>query len=158
MNAIIKEFRQKLHGYIAVNRNLQLDAMIFADDLVLLAASEDDLQHSLYIFKLLAEKHSMEISTEKTKIMAFCGKEPVPSKICLNNKILERVNKFNYLGYKLSFVGELDLPGKISKDSKNMGIINNVLKPSLVQKHTRMRVYKTLVHPLLCYGSEAWTI
>jgi hypothetical protein len=21
-----------------------------------------------------------------------------------------------------------------------------------------MRVYKTLVHPLLCYGSEAWTI
>jgi hypothetical protein len=38
MNAIIKEFRQKLHGYIAVNRNLQLDAMIFADDLVLLAA------------------------------------------------------------------------------------------------------------------------
>jgi hypothetical protein len=39
-----------------------------------------------------------------------------------------------------------------------MGIINNVLKPSLVQKHTRMRVYKTMAHPLLCYGSEAWTI
>jgi hypothetical protein len=39
----------------------------------------------------------MEISTEKTKIMAFCGKEPVPSKICLNNKILERVNELNIL-------------------------------------------------------------
>jgi hypothetical protein len=89
--------------------------MIFADDLVLLAASEDDLQHSFYSFKLVAEKYSMEISTEKTKIMAFCGKEPVPSKICLNNKILERVNEFNYLGYKLSFMGELDLPEKISK-------------------------------------------
>jgi hypothetical protein len=38
MNAIIKEFRQKCHGYIAINRNLQLDAMIFVDDLVLLAA------------------------------------------------------------------------------------------------------------------------
>jgi hypothetical protein len=48
----------------------------------------------------------MEISTEKTKIMAFCGKEPVPSKICLNNNILERVNEFKYLGYKSSFVGE----------------------------------------------------
>jgi hypothetical protein len=132
MNAIIKEFRQKRHGYIAINGNLHLDAMIFADDLVLLAASEDDLQHSLYNFKLVAEKYSMEISTEKTEIMAFCGKEPVPSKICLNNKILKRVNEFNYLGYKLSFVEELDLPGKISKYSKTMGIINNVLKPSLV--------------------------
>jgi hypothetical protein len=91
-------------------------------------------------------------------VMAFCGKEPVPSKICLNNKILERVNKFNYLGYKLSFVGELNLPGKISKYSKTMGFINNVLKPSLVQKHTRMRIYKTLARPMLCYESEAWTI
>jgi hypothetical protein len=36
----------------------------------------------------------MEIFTEKTKIMDFCGKEPVLSKICLNNKILERVNEF----------------------------------------------------------------
>jgi hypothetical protein len=80
MNAIIKEFRQKCHGYIAINRNLQLDAMIFADDLVLLAASEHDLQHFLYNIKLVAEKYSMEISTEKTKVMAFCGKEPVPSK------------------------------------------------------------------------------
>jgi hypothetical protein len=127
-----------------------------ADDLVLLAVSEDDLQHFLYNLKLVAEKYSMEISTEKTKII-FCGKEPVPSKICLNNKILERVNEFNYLCYKLSFVGELNLPGKISKYSKTMGIINNVLKPSLVQKHTRIRIYKTLAHPMLCYGSEAWT-
>jgi hypothetical protein len=100
------------------------------------------------------EKCSMEISTEKTKIMAYCGKEPVPIKICLNNKILQRVNEFNYLGCKLPFVGELDLPGKISKYSKTMGIINNVLKPSLVQKHTRIRMYKTLSCPPLCNGSE----
>jgi hypothetical protein len=45
-----------------------MDAMIFADDLVLLAASEDASQHSLYNFKLVAEKYSMEISTEKTKL------------------------------------------------------------------------------------------
>jgi hypothetical protein len=89
--------------------------------------------------------------------MAFCGKETVPSKFCLNNKILERVNEFNYLGYKL-FMGELDLPAKISKYSKTMAIINNVLKPSLVQKHTRIRIYKTLARQMLCYGSEAGTI
>jgi hypothetical protein len=55
-------------------------------------------------------------------------------------------------------MGELDLPGKISKYSKTMGIINNVLKPSLVQKHTRIRIYKTLARPVSSYGSEAWTI
>jgi hypothetical protein len=55
-------------------------------------------------------------------------------------------------------VGELDLPGKFSKYSKTMVIINNVLKPSLLQKRTLIRIYKTLARPLLCYGSEAWTI
>ena len=81
-----------------------------------------------------------------------------PSKICINNKLLERVNAFNYLGYKLSFIEEIDIPEKIIKFNRTMGIINKVLKPSLVQRHTRTRLYKTLAQPTLCYGSEACTL
>jgi hypothetical protein len=36
--------------------------------------------------------------------------------------------------------------------------MNNVLKPSLVQKYTRMKVYKTLARFMLTYKSDAWTI
>jgi hypothetical protein len=39
-----------------------------------------------------------------------------------------------------------------------MGIINQILKPSLVQKHTLIKVYKTLARPILTYGSEARTV
>jgi hypothetical protein len=39
-----------------------------------------------------------------------------------------------------------------------MGIIHQISKPSLVQKHTRIKVYKTLARPILTYGSEAWSI
>jgi hypothetical protein len=39
-----------------------------------------------------------------------------------------------------------------------MVIINAVLKPTLIQKHTRIRLYKTLAQPVLFYGSEAWII
>jgi hypothetical protein len=31
------------------------------------------------------------------------------------------------------------------------------MKPSLVQKHTRLKIYKTLARPILAYGCEAWT-
>jgi hypothetical protein len=81
----------------------------------------------------------MEISIEKSKVMAFCGEEPVQSKMCLNNKMIERTNDFAYLDYKLSFQDETDLPQKITKCTKTMGIINVVLKASLVQKHTQIR-------------------
>jgi len=100
----------------------------------------------------------MEISEEKLKVMAFWGKEPVLSKICLNNKTIERMTNFIYLGYKLSFQGEVDLLQKITKHTKTMGIINGILKPMLVQKHTQIHLYKTLAWPVLCYGSEVWTI
>jgi hypothetical protein len=33
-----------------------------------------------------------------------------------------------------------------------------VFKPSLVQQHTRLNIYRTLARPVLVYGSEAWTI
>jgi len=78
--------------------------------------------------------------------------------MCLDNKMIERTNNFTYLGYKLSFQGEVDLPQEITTYTKTMGIINEVLKPTLMQKHTRIRLYKTLARPGLCYGSEAWTI
>jgi hypothetical protein len=100
----------------------------------------------------------MSISIEKTKIMAFSGKDPVRSKICINNKTLEQVNTFNYLGCTLSYEGEKDMPSKISKFVQTIGVINQVLKPSLVQQHTTSNIYRTLARPVLIYGSEAWTI
>jgi hypothetical protein len=88
---------------------------------------------------MVASKYNMDISTEKSKVMVFCGKEPVPSKIFLNNKMIERTNDFTYLGYKLSFQGETDLPQKITKYTKTMGIINAVLTSTLV--HTYIHLY-----------------
>jgi hypothetical protein len=117
MNAIVKEWRQKPHGYIPIDRNLQSDVILFADDLALLASTEDDLQCSIYNFYTVASKYNMEIPIEKLKVMVFRGKEPVLSKICLNKKITERMNNFTYLGYKLSFPGEVDLPQKKKKQN-----------------------------------------
>ncbi|KAJ4439710.1 hypothetical protein ANN_07838 [Periplaneta americana] len=36
--------------------------------------------------------------------------------------------------------------------------INIIMKPFLVQRHTRTRLYKTLTRPVLRYGSEEWTL
>jgi hypothetical protein len=57
---------------------------------------------------------------EKSEVMAFCGKEPVPSNISLNDKMIEKTNDFIYLGYKLSFQGETDLPQKITKKQNHV--------------------------------------
>jgi hypothetical protein len=35
--------------------------------------------------------------------MAFQGKEPIRSNICIENADFEQVNNFNYLGYNLTY-------------------------------------------------------
>jgi hypothetical protein len=75
--------------------------------------------------------------------MTFSAKDPVRSKTCINNKTLEQLNTFNYLGCTLSYEGEKDMPSKISKFVKTIGVINQVFKPSLVQQHTRLNIYRT---------------
>jgi hypothetical protein len=134
------------------------DTLLFADDQVLIASSEDELQWAIYNLQKTVSDFDMSISIKKAKIMAFSGKDPVRSKICINNKMLEQINTFNYLGCTLSYEGEKDMPSKLSKFVKSIVVINVVFKPSLVHQHTRLNIYRTLARPVLIYGSEAWMI
>jgi hypothetical protein len=77
---------------VFISRNLNLDILLFADDVILFANSEDDLQRSMYQFQLIAETCRMRIFTDKTKVMAFKGKEHIRSKICVYDKPTDRVS------------------------------------------------------------------
>jgi hypothetical protein len=158
MDVIIKCWRGGHHGGISINRSMILDTLPFADDQVLIASSKDKLHREKYNLQKTISDFDMSISIEKTKIMAFSGKDPVRGKICINYKTLEQISTFNYLGCTLSYEGEKDMPSKITKFLRTIEVINQVFKPSLVQQHTRLNIYRTLARLVLIYGSEAWTI
>jgi hypothetical protein len=66
-------------------------------------------------------------------------------------------NTFNYLVYNISYEGEKDLNIKVENFVNVLGVINQIFKPLLVSRHTRIHIYKTLARSVLSYGSEAWT-
>jgi len=53
----------------------------------------------------------------------------VRTNILIDNKILEKVNLFNYLGNMISYEGELDIDNKLNNFLKTTGILNNVFRP-----------------------------
>jgi hypothetical protein len=65
---------------------------------------------------------------------------------------------FNEGRYNISYEGEKDSNIKTANFVKVLGIINQIFKPSLISRHTRIHIYKTLARPVLSYGSKAWTI
>jgi hypothetical protein len=77
----------------------------------------------------LVTEYGLTISVQKTKSMAFKGRDPVRNKIVIDNKIIEQVNLFNYLGNMLSYEKELDIDSKLHNYFKIRGILNNVFRP-----------------------------
>jgi len=90
--------------------------------------------------------------------MAFKGRDPVRTKILIDNKIIEQVKMFNCLGNMISFEKELDIDNKLHNYLKITGILNNMFRPQETLKKTRIKLYNTLALPVFLYGRENWTI
>lgn len=114
------------------------------DDQVTVVDSEDALQISIHKLETLTSKYGLKISKSKTKAMAFKRRDPVRSKIVINNNIIEQINTSTYLGCSISYQNE-----KISEFLQIMEIINVTLKQ--VQKPNRPKIYNTLALPTFLY-------
>jgi TusA-related sulfurtransferase len=73
MNKIIQKWKVTTHGNIPINRNVNIDTMLLADDQVFLAKSKDDLQYSVHNLNNTASEFSMEINVGKTRVMVLEG-------------------------------------------------------------------------------------
>jgi len=72
------------------------------DDQVIVVDSEDALQISIHNLETVTSKFRSKISKSKTKTMAFKGRDPVRTKIVVNN----RTKKHSNLSRLLYFIPE----------------------------------------------------
>ena len=100
---------------------------MFADDQVTIADTEDNNR------KLCIKKSNDRICfnsiCKKTKSKAFKGRDPLRTKIVLDNKIIEEINSFNYLGNMIFYEKELFIDNKLHNYLKITVILNNVFRP-----------------------------
>jgi hypothetical protein len=88
--------------------------MLNADDQILITKSEDELQIAVNELNKIGKKYDMKISTSKTKSMGQCGKYTQRVKIVIDDKIIEHVSNFIYLGNLVSNDGK-DINTKLQK-------------------------------------------
>ncbi len=91
-----------------------LNSILFADDTVLIAENESDLQKLVIVFDSVCKRRELKVNVNKSKVMVCewsrsevvdfvcpyrvgteCEKE---RKIILNGEKMEEVNEFKYLG------------------------------------------------------------
>jgi hypothetical protein len=73
----------------------------YADDFVLLAKEEKVLQDIIDKLTEIGRCYGMEMNVEKTKVMRI-SRQPFPVKLMIDQKQLENVESFKYLGSMLA--------------------------------------------------------
>jgi len=93
--------------------------VIFADDEVIRADTEDSLQKPAHKLNQIITEYGLTTAAEKKTRWHLKGRNPGRTKIVIDNKTIEQVNLFNYLENMISYDGELDIDNKL----------NNVFRP-----------------------------
>lgn len=112
-----------------VNDYIKMLLILYADDTVIFADTEEKLQKALNCLEDYCREWKLSVNSSKTKIMVFCGKKPTykfPFKY--QNKLLDHVTSFKYLGLTFNFNGKFNVGVKQLKEQGRRAMM------SLLQK------------------------
>ena len=93
----------KIGSSICVLLVAAISNLRYADDIILLATSEAELQELVDRLDRVSRKYSLLINVDKTKVMASDG---IACRILIQNELLEQVDTFPYLGSLIIKDGE----------------------------------------------------
>ena len=128
----------------------------YADDTTLNAEGEEELKSLLMKVKEESEKVGLELSIQKTKIMA----SGLVISWQIHGETVEIVADFILGGSKITADG--DCSHKIKRclllGRKVMTNLDSILKSRHITFTTKVRLVKAMVFPVVMYGCESWTV
>jgi hypothetical protein len=102
----------------------------------------------------------LTINEHKTKYLRCTKKQHKMDGIDITQTYLEQVKSFKYLG---SIVNdnipiEEEIKGRIFLGNKAYYANQNLFKSKLLTKNSKLRMYKTLVRPVVTYACKTWVL
>ncbi|XDV14816.1 hypothetical protein PO909_014999 [Leuciscus waleckii] len=137
-----------------------ISSLLFADDVVVLAPSDQDLQHALGCFATECEAAGMRISASKSEAMVLSRKR-VACPLQVGGEFLPQVEEFKYLGVLFTSEGrmEREIDRRIGAAS---AIMRSMYRSVVVKKElsckAKLSIYQSIYVPTLTYSHELWVM
>lgn len=130
----------------------------YADDIA--AMDEDPLRLTNTLEKIenACTELGLHVSWAKTKIQNT-GAGPPAGDVAVKGQTVEGVEQFTYLGSMVSSAqgSRTEQLRRIGIAASNMNRLSRVWRQSHLSLATRLRLYMSLIIPVLLYASETWT-
>lgn len=138
---------------------LKLVTLLYADDTIIFAESEIDLQTALNTLDNYCKKWDLNVNINKSKIIVFSrGKIRNLPKFTFNNIDLEVVFEYKYLGIIFNYNGNFSKAKKLLYDQGTRAMYALITKARNLNLpiDIQLQLFDTLVVPILLYGCEIW--
>ena len=159
-------YTENIFGAINTNKGIKIGGttihnLHYADDTILMAEIEEDLQEILNEVNGIGKTFDMKMNAKKTKTI-LVSKDVTSTKVSvkIDGDIITQTDKYTYLGQTVTSNGKCD-DEILKRIEIARGAFNSMLK-TITARHismkTRKRIIKAYVWSTLLYGCETWTI
>ena len=136
------------------NPGLYLTDLDFADDLALVSENIESAADLLHSLERAASQIGLLCNEKKTEFLSSSNSDC--SLKSLNNVNIKRVTDFKYLGLYIDD-SEKDFNVRKALTWKACNKLNKIWQSNLPNA-LKLQTFKTLIEPILLYGSETWTM
>ena len=163
-NLYVNDIFQLLDVYtpnpIVLSDNVEVNTLMYADDLVLISRTKQDLQRQLDSLHDYCQKWKLSINVTKTKSMIFNrGNNLIKTVFNIGGSPIENVKAFKYLGFTVSAKNcsfQHTIDDLTLKANRTIYAIKSKIKLSKLPIKLAIKIFNSQVVPILLYGSEVW--
>ena len=102
------------------------------------------------------------MNADKTKYMVMSGDQNAgrSHNIKTDNRSFERVEEFKYLGTILTNQNSIhgEIKSRLKAGNACYHSVQKLLSSSLLSKNLKIKIYRTIILPVVLYGCEIWSL
>ena len=139
----------------------KLNMLLYADDLALIADSEENLQKLLEVLSKWCEDNDMTINKDKTKVIHFRNpaKQRTNFQFSCGNQIIEITDSYRYLGLVIDEHLNYEVTAKAvaGAASRALGLVISKFKSAGgLPYNVFSKLYDSIVWSTISYGASIW--